>query len=86
MPYTDSSDVRIYYEVEGEGPPLVLGYGLAGDVRLWRETDYIRQLRDHCTVVMFDARGHGRSDKPHGAVSFIGQLDAGSSDPQLRST
>ena len=28
MPYADNQGVRIYYEVEGEGPPLVLAHGM----------------------------------------------------------
>ena len=28
MPYANNDGVRIYYEVEGEGPPLVLMYGI----------------------------------------------------------
>ena len=27
MPYANSKGVRVYYEVEGKGPPLVLAHG-----------------------------------------------------------
>jgi pimeloyl-ACP methyl ester carboxylesterase len=65
MPYADSHDVRIYYEVDGQGPPLLLAYGLLGSVALWHDTGYIDALKSEMTVIAFDARGHGHSDKPH---------------------
>ena len=36
MPYANNDGVRIYYEVEGEGPPLVLMYGMLNNVEIWR--------------------------------------------------
>lgn len=77
MPYARSQDVRIYYEVDGQGPPLVLAYGLTGDVTLWIDTGYIDRLRDEFTVIAFDARGHGKSDKPHTAAAYDYRLMVG---------
>jgi pimeloyl-ACP methyl ester carboxylesterase len=31
MPYADSRGVRIHYELEGDGPPLVLMHSFAGN-------------------------------------------------------
>lgn len=77
MPYTRNQDVRIYYEVEGQGPPLVLAYGLLGSVVLWRDTGYIDQLTASVTVIAFDARGHGLSDKPHDPEAYDRRRMAG---------
>lgn len=62
--------VGLAVDVAGEGPGLVLLHGLGGA----REdfADHLPRLaRDH-TVVIFDHRGHGESDKPtdHAAYSF----------------
>ena len=36
MPYADNQGVRIHYEMEGEGPPLVLQHGFSGSLEGWR--------------------------------------------------
>jgi hypothetical protein len=36
MPYANNKGVRIHYEVEGGGPPLVLEHGLDASLELWR--------------------------------------------------
>lgn len=70
MPYANNAGVKIYYEVEGEGPPLVLAYGLTGGLNCWRVMGIVELLRDDFQLILFDARGHGRSDKPHGVSDY----------------
>jgi len=65
MAYVNNHGVQIYYEVEGQGPPIVLAHGGAGDTTYWRGYGYVEQLMDDYTIILFDARGHGKSDKPH---------------------
>jgi pimeloyl-ACP methyl ester carboxylesterase len=65
MPYANNRGIRLYYEVEGGGPPLVLGHGLGGDLNSWRRFGYVDALRDDYELILPDFRGHGRSDKPH---------------------
>jgi len=68
MPTVRVSDVTLYYEVSGTGPPLVLIPGLASDVSEWHAiTD---PLAEHFTVVALDNRGAGRSDKPDAPYSI----------------
>lgn len=51
--------IGIYYEVSGEGPPLVLLHGWTHDARVWRlQTP---ALERHFTVLRYDRRGWGRS-------------------------
>ncbi len=66
MPYANNQGVRIYYEVEGQGQPLVLAHGMGGggDLNAWRSTGYTDALKDDFRLILFDFRGHGRSDKP----------------------
>lgn len=72
MPYADSNGVRINYEVEGDpaNPPLVLQHGTGGDLATWRERGFNERLIDRYRLVLIDARGNGRSDKPHDVESF----------------
>jgi pimeloyl-ACP methyl ester carboxylesterase len=62
----DNAGVRIRYEVEGRGEPLVLVHGWSCEGRYWREFGYVSGLTDHFTVIVPDLRGHGGSDRPPG--------------------
>ena len=57
--------VRVAYAVEGAGPPLVLFHGSASSSDFWRGLGYAEALRSRYRLILLDARGHGRSDKPH---------------------
>jgi len=65
MPFADNEGLKIYYEVEGSGPDLILAHGLSSTGEDWRELGYVAQLRRHYRLILVDARGHGQSDKPH---------------------
>jgi pimeloyl-ACP methyl ester carboxylesterase len=65
MPFVENEGVNIYYEVEGEGDPLMLHHGLPGNLKLFRYFGYTERLRSKYQLILIDARGHGRSDKPH---------------------
>lgn len=67
MPYVTNPDdgARIYYEVEGDGPPLVYQYGFLWWIGYVRELGYTDVLAGEYRLILIDARGHGRSDKPH---------------------
>jgi len=65
MPFVENDDINIYYEVEGEGVPLMLHHGLPGNLKLFRHFNYTERLRQKYQLILIDARGHGRSDKPH---------------------
>ncbi len=55
--------VRLFYEIVGDGEPVVLHTGAGGDRTMWRHAGYLDELRDF-QMVLFDHRGHGQSDKP----------------------
>lgn len=65
MPYVEHAGVRIYYLVQGEGPPLVLHHGLGGNVTSFIQLGYAKGLRDRHRLILIDARGHGQSAKPY---------------------
>ena len=70
MPYAENQGVRIYYEIEGEGPPLVLHHGLTDSPKLWRIAGYIEPLAKQYQTIILHVRGHGRSDKPHNPEAY----------------
>ena len=70
MPDVTSDGVRIHYEVEGRGDPLVLYHGLTGSGERWRDTGYTAGLGESYRVILIDARGHGQSEKPHDAAAY----------------
>jgi pimeloyl-ACP methyl ester carboxylesterase len=65
MPYANHQGVQIHYQVEGQGPPLVLQHGFADSLGSWYELGYVPALRQDYQLILVDARGHGASDKPH---------------------
>ena len=71
MPYADNDGVRIHYQVEGEGPSLVLQLGFTESVVDWYEAGYVEALRPQCGLILIDARGHGASDKPHDPQAYV---------------
>jgi pimeloyl-ACP methyl ester carboxylesterase len=70
LPYASHQSIRIHYQIDGEGPALVLHHGLGGSLEVWRQLGYTAALRDNYKVIMLDARGHGASDKPHDRRAF----------------
>jgi pimeloyl-ACP methyl ester carboxylesterase len=77
MPYADHQGIRIHYQVEGEGPPLVLQHGFTGNLRRWYALGYVGALKATYQLILVDARGHGASDKPHDAAAYDLPLRAG---------
>ena len=52
----------LHVEAAGEGPGAVLAHGFGGSARNWRPQ--VRALRARFRVVVYDARGHARSEAP----------------------
>jgi 3-oxoadipate enol-lactonase len=59
MPLLKKDDGHIYYNVQGQGAPIVLLRGLGRSSRYWLGFD--RTLAKHFTVITLDARGLGRT-------------------------
>ena len=62
MPFVRANDIEIYYEVHGEGVPIVCVGGLGTDISLWK--DYIKPLSKDYKVILFDNRGGGQTEAP----------------------
>lgn len=68
MPWSRSNGVNIFYEVAGEGPPLVLLHANPFDHTMWLYQ--LAHFSRRYTVVAPDLRGYGRSDKPETPFTF----------------
>lgn len=62
MPKLERGGVNIYYEVHGSGPPLLLTHGYSSTSAMWQ--GQIEALSRNYRLVLWDMRGHGRSDYP----------------------
>jgi pimeloyl-ACP methyl ester carboxylesterase len=70
MPKQQVGDIKIYYEVHGEGAQtLVMVRGLGSNLLSWYEQ--MPDLTKHFRCVVFDNRGAGRTDKPDEPYSII---------------
>jgi pimeloyl-ACP methyl ester carboxylesterase len=70
LPHAKNNGLSIHYEVEGEGPPLILQHGSFGSLDDWRDLGYVDALKGRRKLILIDARGHGKSDKPHDAAEY----------------
>src|SRR6476646_8745277 len=62
MRITIDDGVGLAVEVDGEGPGLLLVHGFGGAKEDF--ADHVPRMARTHTVVIFDHRGHGASDKP----------------------
>ena len=72
--YADNDGVKIYYEVEGEGPPLMLVHWASGSTADWRMFGYVDALKEDYQLIMVDMRGHGQSDKPDKPSAYDAEI------------
>jgi pimeloyl-ACP methyl ester carboxylesterase len=61
MPKANINGVNIYYEIHGQGQPLVLIHHGIGSTRMWEE--FIPVAASSYKVIVYDRIGFGRSDK-----------------------
>jgi len=82
LPKIKVGGVNLYYEVHGDGFPLLMIQGLSENVYWW-DNPMIEELAKHFKTIIFDNRGVGRSDNLVGDISIemmaldvIGLMDA----------
>jgi hypothetical protein len=64
--FFDSAGVKIRYIEQGNGPPVILLHGYSVDIESqWVTTGVVETLAKNYRVIAMDARGHGKSGKPH---------------------
>lgn len=62
MPHLHRDGVKIYYEVHGQGTPLILTHGYSSTSAMWQ--GQIDLLSKQYKLIIWDMRGHGQSDYP----------------------
>lgn len=67
MPYMNTGDAEVWYEVTGDGPPLLLIAGIASDVASW--APIVPALSERHRLILFDNRGAGRT-RFEGVIKF----------------
>lgn len=68
MPYVSVDGVNLYYEVTGEGYPLVWAHEFAGDYRSWESQ--VRFFARRYQVITYNARGYPPSDVPQEVSAY----------------
>ncbi len=63
MPKIKVDDINIYYEIHGDGFPLVMIMGLSGTAYWWPPS-LLKEISKNFKIIIFDNRGAGRTDKP----------------------
>ncbi len=72
--YADVNGIKMYYEVYGEGKPLVLVHG-GGSTIQTSFAHIIPELAKHHQVIAMDLQAHGRSGDREAGVSFEQDAD-----------
>ncbi len=76
MPFVNNNGVNIHYQVEGQGPAIVMQHGYTQNLKRWYMTGYVEALKDKYQLILIDARGHGQSDKLYNSDDYLLELRA----------
>ena len=68
MPMLDRDGVRLYYEVHGSGPTILLTHGYSSSSLMWK--GQVEPLSKTHQLVIWDMRGHGKSDYPEDQAAY----------------
>lgn len=72
MPFLRANGIKQYYERLGAGPTLVLVHGAFVDSKMWDAQ--VSAIADHCQVLRYDLRGHGKTGPSTRGKYSIGLL------------
>lgn len=73
MPLATVRDIEMYYEIHGDGPPLLMISGTGNDLRVSQPA--ANPLNAHFRVAHFDQRGLGQTGKPDVAYTMADYAD-----------
>ena len=73
MPFAEINGIKMHYEDEGEGTPVVLITGFSGDTSFFKQL--IPELTPRFRVIVFDNRGAGITDYGDRDFTFQDMVD-----------
>ena len=76
MPFVQCRDIRVYYEIHGDGPRLLFFNGSGADLRR-KPNIFDSPLTGRFAVLCHDQRGLGSTDKPQRAYSMADYAEDG---------
>jgi len=68
--HAEFDGVKIHYIDRGRGEPIVLLHGGTSSLESWVSSGVVANLQKDFRVVAFDARGSGKSSKPHDPKAY----------------
>lgn len=71
--YIDAGGLRTYYEVHGDGEPVVLLHGGLGTAESWGQQ--VGELARHYRVYVPERRGHGRTADVPGPITYAAMAE-----------
>ena len=75
--FTSFDSTKIYYEVKGNGEPVLLVHGFIVNGQSWKRTELYKDLlAEGYKVIIPDQRGNGFSDKPHDSTAYDNDAEA----------
>ena len=74
MPYAQANGIQIYFERDGEGPPLLFISGSGSDLRN-KPNQFDSPLAQHFELLCYDQRGLGQTAKPSGDYTMADYAD-----------
>ena len=75
--FTSFDGIKIYYEVQGQGQPVILVHGFRNTLANWKsKLLYQSLIKNGFRVVVLDLRGNGQSDKPKTVAGYEKEAEA----------
>lgn len=75
--FSSFDQTKIYYEVKGSGPAVLLVHGFIVNSTSWKRTPLLNNLvANGFKVIIADLRGNGRSEKPAKEMGYANDAEA----------
>lgn len=66
MPEFKSNEATLFYQVSGDGLPIIFTHGASWNHYQWNSQ--VEFLKNYYKIITWDVRGHGYSSLPNGPV------------------
>ena len=74
MPFVNVRDLKMYYEIRGKGPRLLVISGTGGDLRR-SPSIFETPIAQHFEILAYDQRGLGQTSRPDIPYTMIDYAD-----------